>query len=300
MNITCALTIVGPAFLVFLTTKIYDRRKKRKALAAAKKKHEAQVELLRTQLLSRVKTLETAVDSLAHNNRELKRVGEMKSKFMSIVAHDLKQPLTSISGYASVLLGDDAYKSDKKILENILKATANMNRLMSDLVDASIIESGRLNIALNPFTFNDLVTEAYNQYRVIAGQKNISFRKMDLPDMVGVKGDKFRINQVISNLLNNAFKFTPEGGTVEIRYYTEGSILKTIISDNGSGIAPLDRVRIFEKFQQAETLSDDSRKMGWGLGLSIAYDIVLAHNGAIGVDSAGLGKGSTFWFTLPL
>lgn len=142
--------------------------------------------------------------------------------------------------------------------------------------------------------------DIYNQYGIIARQKNIIFRTIEFPVQISVIADRFRIGQVISNLVNNAFKFTPEGGVVEIRYLKEQNHIRVMIIDSGTGLIHLERVKIFEKFQQSEALAEDLRKLGWGLGLSIAQDIIEAHNGAIGADSAGLGKGSVFWFAIPL
>ncbi|MDR0953085.1 MAG: HAMP domain-containing histidine kinase [Elusimicrobiota bacterium] len=294
------ISIIICAIFVLLVKKMYDFRRRAQKLLYSQGKYLQQIKILRSQLADRVKVLEAMVDKLAFDNKELARLNEMKSKFMSIVAHDLKQPLTSIQGYTSILNNDTLGKEDQKIINSILKAATNMNHLMSDLVDASMIESGSFQISSQEFNYNELIDEVYTQYKVLADTKNIIFRKIDIPLAIQIKADKFRINQVISNLINNAFKFTPEGGIVEIRYCVEDVYLKTVVSDNGAGIDTFDRMKIFEKFQQAQNLDEEHKKMGWGLGLAIASDIINAHKGSIGVDSAGPGKGSSFWFLLPL
>ncbi len=286
--------------LSFIFAKLICQKRRERALSSAHSKYIEQIETLRTHLVKKVKVLEDTVESLSYSNKELTRMNDIKSKFMSIVAHDLKQPLTSVQGYASMLSEESQNPADKKILDNIIKSADNINRLMSDLLDASMMQTGKLQITAKSFVFNDLVDDIYNQYNIISRQKNIIFRKVDFPVQIEIIADRFRIGQVISNLVNNAFKFTPEGGVVEMRYLKEQNHIRVMVIDSGTGLIHLERTKIFEKFQQSEALAEELRKLGWGLGLSIAQDIIEAHNGAIGADSAGLGKGSIFWFAIPL
>lgn len=295
-----ALIIFLLTALSFIFAKLICQKRRERALSSAHSKYIEQIETLRTHLVKKVKVLEDTVESLSYSNKELTRLNDIKSKFMSIVAHDLKQPLTSVQGYASMLSEEIQNPADKKVLDNIIKSTDNINRLMNDLLDAAMMQTGKLQISTKEFVFNELVEDIYNQYGIIARQKNIIFRTIEFPVQISVIADRFRIGQVISNLVNNAFKFTPEGGVVEIRYLKEQNHIRVMIIDSGTGLIHLERVKIFEKFQQSEALAEDLRKLGWGLGLSIAQDIIEAHNGAIGADSAGLGKGSVFWFAIPL
>ncbi len=295
-----ALIIFLIAALSFIFAKLICQKRRERALFSAHSKYIEQIETLRTHLVKKVKALEDTVESLSYSNKELTRLNDIKSKFMSIVAHDLKQPLTSVQGYASMLSEEAQNPADKKVLENIIKSADNINHLMSDLLDAAMMQTGKLQVTPKEFIFNDLVDDIYNQYSIIAKQRNIVFRRIDFPVQIPVIADRFRIGQVISNLVNNAFKFTPVGGVVEIRYLKEENHIRFMVVDSGSGLIHLERVKIFEKFQQSEALAEELRKLGWGLGLSIAQDIIEAHNGAIGADSAGLGKGSVFWFAIPL
>jgi signal transduction histidine kinase len=121
-----------------------------------------------------------------------------------------------------------------------------------------------------------------------------------MPIKIEVVADKLRLHQAVSNILNNAIKFTKAGGRVEIRYYTDNGNLRTSVLDSGNGMVNIDRVRVFERFRQSDFMPDEYRRMGWGLGMSIAYDIVKAHRGVIESDSSGPGRGSLFWFTIPL
>lgn len=295
-----ALIFLLAAALSFIFAKLICQKRRERALSSAHSKYVEQIETLRTHLVKKVKVLEDTVESLSYSNKELTRLNDVKSKFMSIVAHDLKQPLTSVQGYASMLSEEAKNPADKKVLDNIVKSTESINRLMSDLLDAAMTQTGKLQITPKEFVFNNLVEDIYNQYIIVARQRNIIFRMVEFPIPITVIADRFRIGQVLSNLVNNAFKFTPVGGVVELRYLKEENHIRVMVIDSGSGLVHLERVKIFEKFQQSEALAEDLRKLGWGLGLSIAQDIIEAHNGAIGADSAGLGKGSVFWFAIPL
>ena len=248
----------------------------------------------------RIKYLEQAVERIAFKYRQEMRLNESKSKFMFMVAHDLRQPLTAVQGYTSMLLEDVKNEEDKKILHTLERSAAHMGVLLADLVDASISASGHLKINPYKFVYNKLIDEIYAQYYILARQRDINLRKIDYPSEVEVYADRERLAQVLNNLVSNALKFTNAGGTVEISYQVEGNRLRTFIRDNGKGIVHVDRVKIFEKFNQAESLDDEHKGLGWGLGLAIAQDIIEAHKGIIWSQSAGLGKGTLFWFSLPM
>jgi signal transduction histidine kinase len=122
-----------------------------------------------------------------------------------------------------------------------------------------------------------------------------------MPAKFMINGDRFRLSQVLMNLLNNAIKFTPVGKRVELTLRAEGHSAAAYVKDSGIGIHPSETKKIFEKFYQAKYQKDGKlRKQGWGLGLSIAQEVVRAHKGQIGAASPGLGKGSTFWFRIPV
>ena len=246
------------------------------------------------------------VEKLLLSNQELNRLNDIRSKFMSIAAHDLRQPLSAIQGFTSVLMmdrnttaGTAGGNSDQVALNNILKATDNMNMLMADLIDISRIESGQFSMDKQPFSFNALLTDVVALQNVGAQKKGIYLQKCEYPTDVTVTGDRFRISQVINNLLGNAIKFSPQGGRIEVRFCVEGDQLVFKVVDNGPGVVHSEKEKIFQKFHQSD-IDRTAKKQGWGLGLSIAQEIVEAHGGEIGVQSAGLGQGSTFWFTLPL
>jgi len=289
------------SLLTYWITKKFILKKMNRTIMKAEHNYQQQISTLQMQLSGKVNVLEGMVNKLRLSNQELTRLNEIRSKFMSIVAHDLRQPLSSIQGFASVLKMDNMQgdgTNDQVALNNILKATDNMNMLMADLMDISMIESGRFQLDAQPFNFNTLLNDVIALQAVNAQKKSISLQKYDYPDEITIVADRFRISQVMSNLIGNAIKFAPQGGRVEVRFSLHEGTLLCKFSDNGPGILHSEKEKIFQKFHQSE--NDRSlKKQGWGLGLSIAQEIINAHGGEIGVESAGLGYGSVFWFTLP-
>ena len=297
------LIVASFSLLTYWVTRQFVLRKMKHTILKTEQNHQQQISKLQSQLSGKVNMLEEMVEKLQLSNQELNRLNEIRSKFMSIVAHDLRQPLSSIQGFTSVLMmdhpqTDTSENTDQVALSNILKATENMNQLMADLMDISMIESGRFKVDAQPFTFNMLVDDVVALQAVNAQKRGITLRKYDYPQEISVVADRFRISQVINNLIGNALKFTPKNGLVEVRYFEEGDSLTFKISDNGPGVAHTEKLKIFQKFHQSNT-DKNLKKQGWGLGLSIAQEIITAHGGEIGVESAGLGQGSLFWFTIP-
>lgn len=250
-------------------------------------------------LNKRIKALTRNLMDMVQQKEDLERINDMRSKFVSVVAHDLKQPLTLLNGYSS-LLRENIKEEEQKILDNIDKAAGNIEKLTNDLADVSAVEYGRIKLNFSEFVFNELMEDIFNQYQAVAAHKGIDMHLIDYPENIVIEADRFRLGQVFNNLLSNALKFTAPGGTVEIKYSLEDNMVKTLIKDDGLGITHTDRTKIFDKFQQSDFIEDDFKKQGWGLGLAIADDIVTIHGGVIGADSAGRGAGSTFWVILPL
>ena len=174
-----------------------------------------------------------------------------------------------------------------------------MNQLMADLMDISMIESGKFKMDFKEFNFNQLLEDVYILQQVNAQKKGIFLQKYTYPTDVMVYADRFRISQVLNNLLGNAIKFSPQGGSISIGYLIENDQLVCQVQDEGPGIAQHEQVKVFQKFHQSGQ-DRASRKQGWGLGLSIAQEIINVHKGQIGVFSPGLGQGSLFWFRIPL
>ena len=300
------LIIAIIALLTYWITRKFVLKKMNRTILKAEHNYQQQIANLQMQLSGKVNMLEGMVEKLRLSNQELNRLNDIRSKFMSIAAHDLRQPLSAIQGFTSVLMMNNnttgnavGGNNDQVALNNILKATDNMNLLMADLIDISRIESGQFSMDKQPFSFNALISDGIALQNVGAQKKGIYLQKCDYPTEITVTADRFRISQVVNNLLGNAIKFSPQGGRIEVRYYVDGNTLIFKVIDNGPGVIHSEKEKIFQKFHQSD-VDRTAKKQGWGLGLSIAQEIVEAHGGEIGVQSAGLGQGSTFWFTLPL
>ncbi|MFA6318736.1 MAG: ATP-binding protein [Elusimicrobiota bacterium] len=260
-----------------------------------------EVTLAHTQLGRRSRELMTLSHRLKANNEELSRLNNLKSKFLSMVVHDVRTPLASIKGYSEMLMMrgklDD---QQKKFVSFISRGGDQINRLVSDLTDLAVIEAGKLRMEMSGFELAALVGEVVPSIRLLTAKKGIAFGESAVPESVAMNGDRGRLAQVLTNLLGNAVKFTPPGGSVDFGVRLLGSSAFFTMRDSGPGIHPSERRLIFEKFYQSRHSNPKAMAQGWGLGLAISTEIVRRHGGQIGVESPGLGHGSTFWVKVPL
>lgn len=241
------------------------------------------------------------VETLQKTNRELAQLNEFKSKFFSIVTHDLRSPLTSIRGYAQLMLQKPDMGPDQlgQFLKIIISQSDQLGSLINDLMDVVSIQSGKLRVERSLADLGEVVAAVQSRLMPLAAQRNVRFEVvLENPPPPPLLLDKRRIDQVLTNLIGNAFKHTPEGGRVSVRAARDGGVVRVVVSDTGEGIPPEALERVFEQFYQVE--SHASKKEGLGLGLTIAREIITAHHGDIGVTSEGVGKGAQFWFTLPV
>lgn len=245
--------------------------------------------------------IKALVADLQRANHELNRLNELKSRFLSIVTHDLRTPLTSIKGYSQVLIMQKNLPPEQQLhfLKVIAHETDHLAGLISDLMDFVSIEAGKLRVEKAPGALPDILENLRDRMATLADQRKITLA-VDLPPapVPPLELDKRRIDQVLTNLTGNALKHTPEGGAVTITLETRDGAVRVEVKDTGEGIPAADLPRIFEQFYQVEAHA--SKREGLGLGLAIAREIVQAHGGEIGVHSDGAGKGSRFWFTLPV
>jgi len=236
--------------------------------------------------------------------RELAALGKldrMKDDFLSVISHELRTPLNFITGFASILDDEVAGPLNPTQHDYVKKVLNGADRMLfhvNNLVEMSRLSAGKLSLHPAHTDYAGLIAHVLAVLGPLAENKRIG-----LATDVQVEGevllDGQRISQVISNLVDNAIKFTPEGGCVAIKAYAEGDRLVTEVADTGIGIAADDLPKIFQRFVQLDMTS--TRTVGGtGLGLAICKSIVEAHGGSIGVRSEGTGHGSTFWFTLPL
>lgn len=259
-----------------------------------------EIALAQSQIYQHGRELEALSEKLVFSNQELARLNEMKTKFLSMVVHDVRTPLASIRGFSEMLLKKNVGEKEERYLKNIVSSTDQLGRLISDLTDLAMIEAGKMKMEKTAIQFADIARDILPGVSMNAQKKGVDLVVNELPSDCPVTADKFRLSQVLMNLLNNAIKFTPAGKLVELTLRREGRTLVAYVKDAGIGIHPSETKLIFEKFYQAKHQADDKlRLQGWGLGLSIAQEIVRAHKGEIGVTSPGLGKGATFWFKIP-
>ncbi len=246
--------------------------------------------------------LETKTKELQEVNRTLKEVDKRKSKFLDIVAHDLRTPLTSILSYADLLL---RYKSEPEetkdeFLKVIIQESRRLGDLISDYLDLSKIEAGLLEYQIEPMNFREVIDHAVNVYMGACIEKEILIQTDSLPREMPLIGDQKRLSQVMSNLLSNASKFTPLNGGITIRagVDVEGGKLRVSVSDTGPGI-PESHVReIFKKFTQVQD-GDLHTVGGTGIGLSICKEIVEFHGGRIWAENCQ-GGGACIHISLPI
>ena len=297
--------MLGAGFLVvgqvsgFLQSGFFNRRQQFSNMVI--QRYIERISLAQTQIYQRSRQLEVLSSKLSLSNQELEQLNDMKTKFLSMVVHDVRTPLASIRGFSEMLVRKKMGQKEEQYLKNIVSATDQLNRLISDLTDLAMIEAGKLKMEKSPFNFPDMARDILPGISINAQKKGVELVAAEFPEGVVLNGDKLRLSQVLMNLLNNAIKFTPATKKVELIFRKEGKFMVTLIKDSGIGLHPSETKKIFEKFYQAKHQKDEKlRKQGWGLGLCIAQEIVKSHKGDIGALSAGLGKGSTFWFKVPL
>jgi PAS domain S-box-containing protein len=235
-----------------------------------------------------------AVDN-ARLLREAREATQAREEVLSVVAHDLRSPLGAISVSTELLMGPPLEPREQQFhLELIQRAASRMSRLIQDLVDVAKIEAGRL--AIEPYLqeAEPLVMETLELFRTRAEAKKVELDYEVAGGMVQVYADRYRFLQLLSNLVENAIKFTPSGGRVRLLVEEEPGTTRITVEDTGTGIAEEDLPHIFDRYWQAE----NKPGKGAGLGLAIVRGIVEAHGGRIQVESV-VGSGTRFSFTVP-
>jgi signal transduction histidine kinase len=254
------------------------------------------------ELLERLNTkLEESNRELNEANARLRELSAMKEEFLALTTHDLRSPLTVISGvinfFTSGRLGDIT-PEQKNMVAMMERNTQNLIELVNDLLDASKIESGTMRLDAATIELRGLVSELQEQMQPLAREKEIALEE-DVPeDLPPLRADRAKLRRILVNLVSNALKFTPKGGRVRLGASREGSFVRVSVTDTGVGIPREDLHDIFDKYAQARSRATRSEK-GTGLGLYITRQLVELHGGKISVQSE-VGKGSTFSFTIPI
>ncbi|CAN5187532.1 response regulator [soil metagenome] len=223
-----------------------------------------------------------------------------KDEFLATVSHELRTPLNSILGWAQMLSADMLDERQRaRALETIERNALLQAELIEDIVDIARVKSGKLRLRAEVIELGRAATIAVDSIRPTAQKKNIDVT-LDATAELTVVGDPDRLQQIVSNLVSNAIKFTPEGGKVNVAVIPDGSEHALVrVVDSGVGIAPQFLPHVFDRFLQADG-SSTRRHQGLGLGLSIVKTLVDLHRGTITAESEGVGKGATFGVRLPL
>jgi PAS domain S-box-containing protein len=233
-------------------------------------------------------------------NREVQEANRLKDEFLANLSHELRTPLNALLGYTRMIRsGVIAAEGLTRAVETIERNAISLSQIVEDILDVSRIISGKIRLNVQPVDLSTVVRSALEAMMPAADAKGITIDVALDPGAAQISGDPARLQQVAGNLITNAVKFTPRGGTVRVRLERVDSHIEIVVSDTGIGIRPDFLPHIFERFRQAEAGTNRERG-GLGLGLNIARQLVELHGGTIEATSAGEGQGTTFRVTLPL
>jgi len=237
-------------------------------------------------------------EELKEANDKLRELDKLKTDFLSMAVHELRTPLTVITCALEIACSEIEDKDISGVdmyVNNALDFAKNMNSIVSEMLDLNTIESGDLSGEKTKNDLSKLVTSAAEGTTPLLNKKGIDL-KIDMPEVSGnIECSKGRISQVVINLIGNAVKFTPEGGSIAVSVKEDDDVVTTSVKDTGCGISPENIEHIFDEFFQVERASH----CGAGLGLAICKKIVDGHGGRIWAESE-LGIGTTISFSLPL
>lgn len=260
----------------------------------------AELEEKREELEQLNQQLNETNRELNEANAKLRELAEMKEEFLALTTHDLRSPLTVISGVISFFTSGRLGKlspEQQNMVAMMERNAQSLIELVNDLLDASKLESGALRLDIASIDLRGLVDELRETMEPLAREKGITMEEQIGPELPPVEADRPKLRRIIVNLLSNAVKFTGKGGTVRLKAESQGEEVRISVSDTGVGIAPDDVKRLFDKYEQARSRATRGEK-GTGLGLYITKQLVELHGGEIKVTSE-IGRGSTFSFTLP-
>jgi signal transduction histidine kinase len=245
--------------------------------------------------------LESLFEMANKKDIELQEARQARSKFVSVVTHELRIPMTSIKGYTDLLRAgvvgpvNDQQQSFLNIIRNNVE---RMSSLVSDLSDINHIETGRIKFDLKPVSLSTCVDDVLLTLKPRLEDKKQRLT-LEIPsNLVRLYADQNRVIQILSYLIGNAIKYTPGEGQISICAFQQGDFVRVEIKDTGLGISPEDQAQLFKAFFRSEDAAVRDQP-GWGLSLNVAKNLVALMGGQIGAEST-LKTGSTFWFTLPI
>jgi PAS domain S-box-containing protein len=259
-----------------------------------------------SQNITKRKQAEAELGQLLNSEHEARDAAEaanrLKDEFLATLSHELRNPLNVILGYSEYLLrtSDITSKAElHRICESLRRNALTQSQLINDLLDLSRLQMGKLTIEMETVSLSRSITEAVETIRADALAKNITVSVSISDDVVFVFGDPLRLEQVVWNLLNNAVKFTPEGGNIKVALSQSSGRAVFTVEDSGQGIDPAFLPHVFELFRQADG-SKVRKQGGMGIGLALVKQLVELHKGSVSAASNGPHQGARFTISLPL
>ena len=238
---------------------------------------------------------------LQNANEKLRELDLLKSTFVSTVSHELRTPMTSIKGYVENMLdglGGKLTEKQSYYLTRVKYNVERLTRMISELLDLSRIEAGQIQMNRVSVSIPELVAEVVEGFQTIAEEKSVSVSGLPKGRLPIIQADRDKLHQILSNLIQNAVKFTPTGGETRVEAEViEGGFVRISVVDTGCGIPPHELNKVFDRFYRGDSVPPEAR--GAGLGLAITKSLVEMHGGQIRVESTP-GRGSRFSFTLPI
>jgi signal transduction histidine kinase len=264
-----------------------------------------------------VERLEDKIRELQRAHADLQRMDKMKTDFVILAGHELRTPLTAVYGYAQLLLSDPGIPglpseigSPRFVAEKMAAATQRLGQVVEDILNVSLIDADRLELTRAPVDLSSVVGSIVRNITGMGPDRQLSFEIEGLEALPPVRGDSQRLHQALWNVISNAMKYTPDGGTVFIAGEVVEQTVHLKVQDTGIGIDPDEQERIFDRFYVLEDIAlHRSSKTafkggGLGLGLTVARGLIEAHGGTVWVESEGRDEkrlpGSTFHILLPL
>jgi len=258
-----------------------------------------EISYLATEINSMLDSLEKKEEALIKAKIEAETANRTKSEFLANMSHELRTPLNSIIGFSDMLLEISSHNLEEKqigYLKNISNSGKHLLTIINDILDLSKVEAGLMQLFMENFMVVDAFEEVKRILMVTATKKNISL-EFNAEEQLILKADKLRFKQILYNLIGNAIKFTPNGGSVQISAKSSVGMLRFEVKDTGIGIAKKDIRNLFQTFRQLDS-SIRRQYEGTGLGLYLVKMLVELHGGHIWVESE-FGIGSSFIFELP-
>ncbi|HET6851772.1 MAG TPA: ATP-binding protein, partial [Pyrinomonadaceae bacterium] len=230
------------------------------------------------------------------------KANQLKDEFLATLSHELRNPLNVILGYSELLLRMPEIEESPRLAkmgEALKRNAQSQSQLINDLLDLSRLQRGKITLSHEMVSLAAIIDSAVETVRADAAAKAIDISVNSSDQLLLVNGDRLRLQQIAWNLLNNAVKFTPPGGTIEISLGVEGETAALTVADTGQGIDPGFLPHVFEMFRQADS-SRIRKHGGMGIGLALVQQLVQLHHGTVSAESEGTGKGSRFTVRLPL